>query len=199
MLPRILRRTSIRRLLSSAVPTAAAPAPTSTPAPPAAPPRPLPGVRAEEDALVLVFTCTVCDTRTARRVSKSAYHGGTVLIRCPGCRGMHLLADHKGFFHDGAFSAEDVLRARGEGGARAAGGDDAVLELRDEDFAALRAMGGSVRLSDSARGAAGEEPAVVTFEGAVREAAEDAEREGAAGAAASRAAAAAAAAARKAA
>ncbi len=133
----------------------------------------LPGVRAEEDAYALLFTCRVCETRTARRVSKAAYHGGTVLIRCPGCRNMHLIADHKGFFHDDKFDAAAVLAARGEAVARGGGGgggggdDEFVLELREEDLAALRARSGSVRLKSNEHGAAGEEPAVLTFEGAV--------------------------------
>jgi hypothetical protein len=133
----------------------------------------LPGVRAEEDAYALLFTCRVCETRTARRVSKSAYHTGTVLIRCPGCRNMHLIADHKGFFHDGAFDAAAVLAERGETVVRAgggSGGDEHVLELTEDDVAALRAPGGAVRLSTTAHGAAGEKPAVLTFEGAVTEA-----------------------------
>ena len=149
----------------------------------------LPGVRAEEDAYALLFTCRVCETRTARRVSKAAYHTGTVLIRCPGCRNLHLIADHKGFFHDGEFDAAAVLAARGEavarggggsggGGGGGGGGDDHVFELREEDVAALRAPGGAVRLKSTAHGAAGEEPAVLTFEGAMSEAVGEEGRKG---------------------
>ena len=175
---RLLRAAAGRRSSSFRYLTAAAstlpplPSAPSIGAAPAAAAPSLPGVRAEEDAYALLFTCRVCETRTARRVSKAAYHTGTVLIRCPGCRNMHLIADHKGFFHDDAFDAASVLAARGEAGAR--GGDEHVLELREEDLAALRAPGGSVRLKSTSHGAAGEEPAVLTFENAVSEAAEQA-------------------------
>jgi protein import protein ZIM17 len=173
---RLLRAAAGRRSSSFRYLTAAAstlpplPSAPSIGAAPAAAAPSLPGVRAEEDAYALLFTCRVCETRTARRVSKAAYHTGTVLIRCPGCRNMHLIADHKGFFHDDAFDVASVLAARGEAGAR--GGDEHVLELREEDLAALRAPGGSVRLKSTSHGAAGEEPAVLTFENAVSEAAE---------------------------
>ena len=176
---RLLRAAAGRRSSSFRYLTAAAstlpplPSAPSIGAAPAAAAPSLPGVRAEEDAYALLFTCRVCETRTARRVSKSAYHTGTVLIRCPGCRNMHLIADHKGFFHDGAFDAAAVLAERGETVVRAgggSGGDEHVLELTEDDVAALRAPGGAVRLSTTAHGAAGEKPAVLTFEGAVTEA-----------------------------
>lgn len=42
----------------------------------------------------LTFTCKKCDTRSSHALSKQAYHKGTVLIQCPGCKNRHLIADH---------------------------------------------------------------------------------------------------------
>ena len=60
----------------------------------------VPGVKTEGDKMVLMFTCTVCDTRSARKISKQAYHHGIVLVRCGGCKNRHLIADRMGVFED---------------------------------------------------------------------------------------------------
>lgn len=48
----------------------------------------------EKPRYQLSFTCKVCQTRSTHEVSKQAYHKGTVLIQCPGCKNRHLIADH---------------------------------------------------------------------------------------------------------
>ena len=40
------------------------------------------------------FTCKKCMTSQTHRMSKQAYHHGTVLVTCPGCKNRHLVADH---------------------------------------------------------------------------------------------------------
>jgi hypothetical protein len=50
--------------------------------------------REDVPAYAMVFTCKACGERSAHRVSKQAYHHGTVLITCPGCKKRHLMADH---------------------------------------------------------------------------------------------------------
>ena len=83
-------------------PSAADVAAGSTAAGPDSPDDGIPGVRsaAPTDLMIAMFTCKVCETRTARTISKNSYTRGTVLVRCPGCRNTHLLADHLGFLDD---------------------------------------------------------------------------------------------------
>lgn len=50
--------------------------------------------KAEKPSYHLSFTCKKCDTRSGHVISKQAYHGGTVLVQCPGCKSRHLIADH---------------------------------------------------------------------------------------------------------
>ena len=133
----------------AAPPGASAHASAHAPAPPA--------------LMVVMYTCRVCETRSARRVSRAAYERGSVLLRCPGCRGLHVLADHLGYFDDAAVDAAALLERRGERvrrgalpgpGAGAGGGgsgaDEHVVELTADDLRVLRAASKGVRLSDGA-------------------------------------------------
>ena len=49
---------------------------------------------------MIMFTCNVCQHRSARTFSKDAYEVGVVLIRCEGCDNLHLIADNLGWFRD---------------------------------------------------------------------------------------------------
>ena len=50
--------------------------------------------------LAIIFTCNVCNTRSAKRFTERAYNHGVVLIRCPKCDSLHLIADRLGYFSD---------------------------------------------------------------------------------------------------
>lgn len=62
----------------------------------------------------LTFTCKKCTTRSSHEISKQAYHNGTVLIQCPGCKNRHLIADHLKIFSDQRITLEDILESKGD-------------------------------------------------------------------------------------
>lgn len=49
----------------------------------------------------IVFTCNICQTRSTKQFSKHSYYRGVVLVRCPGCNNLHLIADNLGWFQKG--------------------------------------------------------------------------------------------------
>jgi hypothetical protein len=124
----------------------------------------IPGTTVGNERMVIMYTCRVCETRSARIITKvsgvaevqnshklrvikifnlqQAYTHGVVLVRCPGCRGLHLVADRLGHFHDASVDIEALLKAKGEavtrgnvgGGIRLAagpGGNDAATSTVD--------------------------------------------------------------------
>ncbi|KAI8909187.1 DNL zinc finger-domain-containing protein, partial [Gorgonomyces haynaldii] len=66
--------------------------------------------------LTIGFTCKVCDHRQYKSMSKQAYYKGVVIIKCDGCKSMHLIADHLGWYEHGKPSGtiEDILKQKNE-------------------------------------------------------------------------------------
>jgi protein import protein ZIM17 len=54
----------------------------------------------EQGNYLMMYTCNVCQTRQNRSFTKQAYNHGVVLVRCEGCKNLHLIADNLGFFED---------------------------------------------------------------------------------------------------
>lgn len=59
--------------------------------------------------MAIVFTCGKCDTRSMKAFTRQAYEHGLVLITCPGCQAMHLIADHLGWFGDTGFKVSYLV------------------------------------------------------------------------------------------
>lgn len=70
--------------------------------------------RYKDDKMMIAFTCTVCDTRSARLFSKKSYTDGVVIIRCPGCDSNHLIADRLGWFDDESIDIQTIMAEKGE-------------------------------------------------------------------------------------
>lgn len=76
----------------------------------------IPGSQTGGRKLAIVFTCTVCNTRSAKQFTEQAYRNGVVIVRCPGCSNLHLIADRLGYFTDkgGDWDLETLVAQRGE-------------------------------------------------------------------------------------
>jgi len=82
--------------------------------------------------MAIIFTCKVCETRAGKTISRQAYDHGVVLIRCPGCDNLHLIADHLGYFEDGDWNVEKYLQELGEKVTAVTDGN--LLELTPMDI-----------------------------------------------------------------
>lgn len=70
--------------------------------------------------------------RSSHRITKQAYHFGTVLVNCPGCKNRHLIADHMKIFSDESITIEDIMREKGEFIKKGSLGADGDVEFYDD-------------------------------------------------------------------
>lgn len=98
----------------------------------------------------MLYTCKTCDTRSARQVSKRAFHEGLVIVRCPGCDTLHLIADNIGWVEDEAKDVRDLV-APSEFTSNL---DGNVVEMSAEDVALLRREIADKGAREAAKGAA---------------------------------------------
>eukprot|EP01041_Mallomonas_annulata_P015064 gene15064-31954_t len=93
----------------------------------------VPGVKAEGEKFILVFTCKKCDVRSAKKISKQAYYNGCCVARCPGCKSMHLISDHLGIFETPGWDIQKYLSEQGDNVK--VFNEDNILELTHDDIA----------------------------------------------------------------
>jgi len=76
----------------------------------------VPGSEKGGRKLAIIYTCKVCETRSAKKFTEHAYQNGLVMVRCPGCENLHLIADRLGVFDDskGGWDIEKYLNEMGE-------------------------------------------------------------------------------------
>jgi protein import protein ZIM17 len=99
----------------------------------------VPGTKnTKQKTLAIIYTCKVCNTRSAKQFTEHAYRNGVVLVKCPGCQNLHLIADRLGWFEDmdddfeGGWDIEKAILSKTGKNVTAVTNDN-VLELTLED------------------------------------------------------------------
>lgn len=92
----------------------------------------IPGVKTPGDKMLLMYTCKVCNTRSAKKISKASYERGVVIVRCACCDSKHLIADNMGFFEEKGWNIHDYLSSK-EGERSKYLVEDNVFELTLDD------------------------------------------------------------------
>lgn len=85
------------------------------------------------DRIGVVFTCTAdnCGQRIVKSVRRQSYEKGTVVVKCPKCEKIHVIADHLGMYADitgGKKNIEEIAKAKGQSVTRV---DEKSFELEE--------------------------------------------------------------------
>lgn len=100
-----------------------------------------------EARIMIAMNCDACDTKLVKSMSKKSYVEGVVLIRCDGCRSVHLIADNLGWFDDKNVNIEDIMKLKGEEVLRG-NADEGFDSLTPELVEKLREVAKNARDSD---------------------------------------------------
>jgi hypothetical protein len=105
----------------------------------------------EDGRLMIGFTCKVCSTRSHKFMSKKAYNQGVVIIKCDGCKNLHLIADHLQWFDttkNAQGTIEEIMKKKGETVTRLKFDPKDIQSSSDESQNQIKQLFNSATASD---------------------------------------------------
>jgi hypothetical protein len=108
----------------------------------------IPGSQTGGRKLAIVFTCNVCETRSAKQFTERSYTHGVVIVRCPGCDNLHLIADRLGYFGSDDFDLNSIVEQNGHSYKTV--NNENVYEMSLEDLVGKDKMDELIREAEAA-------------------------------------------------